>query len=192
MPSAILVELVTWLHHLTKMRHCFRKPPFSLSTLRCENSVFWINPLWRAFSKGSVFLDQKRCLSVYGRPKQGERDAVSNKNILVWTWPKSELTSWLPPSHRSSAYPWSCVKSPPASSTPQSSRSQTLCHWVKWLQTCRPVGHHRPRYQTPCWTLTGQTLKRIYKYTKRWKVTNYIYLRYCNWVVFCVYLYCLK
>uniref|UniRef100_A0A3B4FBG8 Reverse transcriptase domain-containing protein n=1 Tax=Pundamilia nyererei TaxID=303518 RepID=A0A3B4FBG8_9CICH len=39
-----------------------------------------------AFSKNSVFLDQKCRLSVDGRPKWREKDAFTNKNVLVWTW----------------------------------------------------------------------------------------------------------
>lgn len=75
------------------MRHSFQKPAVTLSTLRRKNAVFKCIRFGERFQKSYVFLDQKRRLSVDVRPKLREKDVFSNKNLLVWTWPKTENTS---------------------------------------------------------------------------------------------------
>ena len=50
---------------------------------------FQIVPLWRAFSKSSVFVDLFMRISVNGRRIRNNKVAFSNSSGIVWTGPKS-------------------------------------------------------------------------------------------------------
>ena len=49
---------------------------------------FQIVPLWRAFSKGSVFVDLFMRISVDGRRIRNNKVAFSNLSGIVWTGPE--------------------------------------------------------------------------------------------------------
>ena len=70
--------------------------PSTLTSAFSKSSVFAVHtntlsrrshiyPLWRAFSKGSIFGHQKRRFSVDGRPIRIKKVAFSNLSGLLWT-----------------------------------------------------------------------------------------------------------
>ena len=52
---------------------------------------FQIVPLWRAFSKSSVFVDLFMRISVDGRGIRNNKVTFSNLSGIVWTRPKTNL-----------------------------------------------------------------------------------------------------
>ena len=63
-------------------RQRLRKAPFSAGHTTLPRRGFHIFPLWRPFSKSSVFGDRKRRFSV-----EKKKDAFSNSSGLVWMGP---------------------------------------------------------------------------------------------------------
>ncbi len=64
--------------HMTKHASSFSKASVFTVHTRKRKQRYQIYPLWRAFLKSSVFPRQKHHLSVDGRPKWREKDALSN------------------------------------------------------------------------------------------------------------------
>ena len=70
------------------LRHRFRKPSFSPVHTYTRNRRFRKSPLWRAFSKTSVFGRRKRRLRVDATAKRREKPPFSKISGYVWTGPE--------------------------------------------------------------------------------------------------------
>ena len=83
--------LITWEDKLhDKMTSAYTKScgykKFSVHTIT-KKYCFQIFPLWRAFSKRSVFVDLFMRISVDGRRIRNNKVAFSNLSGIVWTGP---------------------------------------------------------------------------------------------------------
>ena len=67
---------------------CFRKVPFSSVHTHTRKQRFQKVPLWRAFSKSSVFVDRFHRIRLDG--SRICKVAFSNENGYVWTGPKPQ------------------------------------------------------------------------------------------------------
>ena len=65
---------------------------FSVHT-NTKKYCFQIVPLWRAFSKSSVFMDLFMRISVDGRRIRNNKVAFSNLSGIVWTGPEFTVTA---------------------------------------------------------------------------------------------------
>ena len=86
--------LITWEDKLhDKMMSAYSKScgykKFSVHT-NAKKYHFQIVPLWRAFSKSSVFVDLFMRISVDGRRICNNKVAFSNLSGIVWTRPESK------------------------------------------------------------------------------------------------------
>ena len=84
--------LITWEDKLRdKMTSAYSKScgykKFSAHTINTKKYRFQIVPLWRAFSKSSVFVDLFMRISVDGSRIRNNKDAFSNLSGIVWTGP---------------------------------------------------------------------------------------------------------
>ena len=82
--------LNTWedkLHDKSNSKSCGYKK-FSVHT-NTKKYRFQIVPLWRAFSKSSVFVDLFMRISVDGSRIRNNKVAFSNLSGIVWTGPNS-------------------------------------------------------------------------------------------------------
>ena len=90
--------LITWEDKLhDKMTSAYSKScgykKFSVHT-NTKKYRFQIVPLWRAFSKSSVFVDLFMRTSVDGSRIRNNKVAFSNLSGIVWTGPKMFWTNW--------------------------------------------------------------------------------------------------
>ena len=70
----------------------FRKVPISSVHTYTQKQRFQKVPLWRAFSKSSIFIDRFYRTRVDGNPIRQEKAAFSNENGYVFTGPKARFT----------------------------------------------------------------------------------------------------
>ena len=87
--------LITWEDKLhDKMMSAYSKScgykKFSVHT-NTKKYRFQSVPLWRAFSKSSVFVDLFMRISVDGRRIRNNKVAFSNLSGIVWTGPKAQI-----------------------------------------------------------------------------------------------------
>ena len=82
---ALLLTIVTDL--TLSLRHRFRKPSFSPVHTYTRNRRFPKSPLWRAFSKTSIFGCRKRRLRVDATAKRRKKPPFSKISGYVWTGP---------------------------------------------------------------------------------------------------------